>query len=156
MESKVKESDITLTNDEATWDLVYHGPIGGTYMGRFKFRCFLTPMHALEADRDFRELLGPNAQFAITNSENIAYSLSQLRQRVIEAPPFWYENTGRFGGGGVKDLGILDIVLDAAVSAEVKYRQELKKRHEDAIARVNKEIERRQKEEEINKEIDEN
>ena len=153
MESRVKESDITINDGTASWSLVHHGALGGTYMGLFRFRCFMTPLQTLEADRDFRELLGPNAAFAATNSENIAYSLAQLKQRILEAPPFWMENATRYGGGGLKDLEVLDLVLEAAVVAELKYRKEIADRHQDAIKRIQKTMDKRLEEEKINAEF---
>lgn len=155
MEEKVKESDITLENDVATWDLLYHGAIAGSYMGTFKFRCFMTPMQLLEADRDYRELLGTNASFAATEADNVAYCLAQLKQRIIESPPFWKEGGGRFPGGALKDLEILNLVLEAAVQAEVKYRKALTQRHEDAINRMKAHMEKRKEMEKINDEIQE-
>ncbi len=154
MDEKVKESDVTLeANAVASWDMVHHGAVGGTYMGTFKFKCYLNPIQLIEADRDFRELLGPNSQFAATNAENIAYSLAQLKQRVISAPPFWTETYSRFPGGGVKDIDVLELVLEAAIVAEVKYRKDLNKKHEDAISRIKQTIENRQKAEAEAREI---
>lgn len=153
MEEKVKDSEITIENETAIYHLNYQGEVGGTYLGTFKFRTFLTPAQALDADRDFRELLGPNANFAATNAENIAYALAQLKQRIIEAPPFWSTNAGRFGGSSVKDLGCLDLVLEAAVASEVKFRKEMTKRHEDSLKRLQAILDKRKDEEKINEEF---
>lgn len=154
MDEKIKESDITIENDVATWDIIHHGAVGGTYLGTFKFRCFLTPMQVVEADRDFRELLGPNAQFAAQNSENIAYALAQLKHRVLESPPFWTDSGFRFKGGGIKDLDVIDLVLEAAVMSEVKYRKQLADRHAEAIDRIKKTIEDRKDREKLEEEFE--
>jgi hypothetical protein len=153
MEEKVKESDITIENDTASWGITYQGQIGGTYLGVFRFRTFLTPAQLLEADRDFRELLGPNAQFAATNAENIAYALAQLKQRIIESPPFWRETSSRFGGSSVKDLDCLDLVLEAAVASEIKYRKLLAIRHEEALKKLQAVVEKRKEQDKINEEF---
>lgn len=153
MDEKIKDTDITIENGVASWDMIFHGAVGGSYMGNFKFRCFLTPMQLIEADRDFRELIGTNAQFAATNAENVAYALAQLKQRVLESPPFWRENAGRFGGGGIKDMDVLDLVLEAAVASEVKFRKELTQRHEESINRIKELMEKRKEQEKINQEL---
>lgn len=154
MEDKVKDSDITIENDTAIWHLSHQGQVGGTYLGIFKFKTYLTPAQVLEADRDFRELLGPNSQFAATNAENIAYSLAQLKQRVTESPPFWRDNAGRFPGSSVKDLDCLDLVLEAAISAEVKYRKLVSQRHDDALKKLQAIVDKRNEQEKINEEFE--
>jgi len=154
MDEKVKQSDITLENDVGVWNLIHHGGIAGSYLGQFKFRCFLTPMQTIEADKDFRDLLGPNASFAASNVENTAYALAQLRQRIVSAPPFWTEGAGRYGGGGIKDQDVLEFVLEAAVVAEVKFRKELAVRHEAALDGIKKLMEKRREEEKVNQEFE--
>jgi hypothetical protein len=154
MNEKVKPSDIMIENDIGSWNLLHHGGIAGSYMGLFKFRCFLTPLQIVEADKDFRDLLGPNAAFAASNAENVAYALAQLRQRIVSAPPFWTEGAGRYGGGGIKDHDILDLVLEAAVTAEIKFRADLTKRHEEAIDRIKALMEKRKKDEVVNEEFE--
>lgn len=155
MEEKVKESDIIIENETAIWSLNHQGQVGGTYLGIFKFRTFLTPAQILEADRDFRELLGPSAQFAATHAENIAYSLAQLKQRIIESPPFWRDGNSRFGGASIKDIDCLDLVLEASIVSEVKYRKMLSERHEQALKRLQAIIDKKKEEDQINREIEE-
>jgi hypothetical protein len=152
-DEKVKDSEITLENDTAVWHLSFQGQVGGTYLGTFKFRTFLTPSQVLDADRDFRELIGPNAQFAATNAENIAYALAQLRHRVIESPPFWKEGSSRFPGSNVKDLECLELVLEAAIASEVKYRKAIAERHAESIKKIQAMMEKRKEEEKINQEF---
>lgn len=145
---EVLDSDISLNTEEgtATWNLTFQGRMGGTYMGTFKFRCSLTPTQYLDADRDFRDLLGKNAELAGTHAEDVAYSLAQLRQRVMEAPPFWNDG-GRYGGGGVKDHDVLSKVLNAAIASELKLRKELEERHEKAINQLKEFLESKKKKE---------
>ena len=151
--SQVNPNDVTIENGIAIWDLNLTAPIGGTYQGTFKFRCALTPMQELEADRDYRELLGKNAEFANTRSENLAYTLSQLRQRVIQGPPFWNDGTSRFPGGQIKDSEILEVVLEASVQAEIKYREQLRDKHKKSIESLKKAIQRQEHEADVEKEL---
>jgi hypothetical protein len=118
----------------------------------FKFLCSLNPIQYIEADKDYRELLGKNAEFVSTHADTIAYALAQLRQRVLDAPPFWYEKGTRYGGSGLKDHEILEVILEAAVKSEVKYRQELQKKHEEAINKLKEALDKRKLNEEIKKE----
>jgi hypothetical protein len=154
MEDTVKESDITIENDTALWSITHQGEIGGTYLGTFRFKTFLTPSQVLEADRDFRELIGPNAQFAATNAENIAYALAQLKQRVIDSPPFWKDGS-RFPGSSIKDLDALQLVLEASIMAEVKYRKVLTEKHENDLKRLKSIMDKKAEMEKINEEFKE-
>lgn len=155
METKVKESDISIENETALWQLNFQGQIGGTYLGLFRFKTFLTPAQVIDADRDFRELMGPNLQYAATNAENIAYALAQLKHRVIESPPFWRDGSSRFPGSSVKDLECLELVLEAAIACELKYRKEIAKKHEESLKKLQAVIEKRKVEEKINEEFKE-
>lgn len=154
MAQYVNQDDISVSNDGvARWDINLTFPIGGTYMGTFVFRCILTPMQQIDADRDYRDLLGKNAEFANTMVESFAYAVSQLKQRVIQAPPFWSETLSRFPGSQVKDSEVLDAVLQAAVESEVKYRQQLGEKHAQALDKLKLHIKQQKEAEEIEKEL---
>jgi hypothetical protein len=145
---QVTFDDITIEQEYAIWELQDTAPIGGTYMGTFKFRCYLTPIQMIEADRDYRFLLGDHSpNLASETVENYAYSLAQLKQRVVQAPPFWNDGS-RFPGGNVKDKEIIALVFEAAIQAELKYRSQLEKRHKLQLEKLSKYIE---KQNEINK-----
>ena len=116
-------------------------------MGTFKFRCYLSPLQMIEQDRDYRELLGPNPSLAGSQHESLAFSLTQLRQRILTHPPFWNDGYSRFGGGHIKDLELLDLVLEAAVETEIKYRKTLEAKHKESIDRIQASLERKAKEE---------
>jgi hypothetical protein len=137
MAQLVTQDDITLQSDgTSTWEINATYPVGGTYMGKFTFRCILTPMQMIEADRDYRDLLGKNAEFANTTVESYVYAISQLKQRVVFSPPFWAESNSRFPGSQVKDSEVLDMVLQAAIESELKYRAALAEKHEASISKL--------------------
>lgn len=152
METKVKQTDIFIQNDHATWNMVHLGALGGRYEGTFKFSCFLSPMQVISADKDYRDLLGNNPTLASSLADNLAYALSQLKYRVLEAPPFWNDGS-RFPGSSVKDIDVIDLVLEASIVAEIKYREELSKRHEDAIVKLKTAIQQKEEAEKLNEEL---
>lgn len=145
---QVLSDDISLEQEFGVWELQETAPLGGTYMGTFKFRCYLTPIQMIEADRDYRFLLGETSPtLASETIENYSYSLAQLKQRVVQAPPFWFDGS-RFPGGNVKDKEIIALVFEAAIQSELKYRSKLEEKHKSQLEKLSKYIE---KQNEINK-----
>jgi hypothetical protein len=147
-----KNSDIQLDNDIAIWHMREEGLIRGTYAGTFKFRCFLTPTMKIAANREYREMLGPNPSMAGEHESELAWALSQLRQRVLEAPPFW--QAGKMAGD-IEDANIIQTVLDAAIRAELKYVENLKERKEQQVKLAREAAEKFLKEQAENAEVDE-
>lgn len=143
----VKPEDIHIQNGMATWSINLSAKIGGTYLGTFVFRCVLTPMQTIQADRDRRELLGSNPSLADVHVDNLAYSLSQLKQRVIQAPPFWNDGSA-FPGGSIADHEVIEEVLTASLEAQIKYQSQLKEQHTKTIEALKKTLEQRYKQEE--------
>ena len=146
-EKKIQEylarQDISIEGSIATWEMRLEGEIQGTYTGTFRFRCFLTPTQRLAAGREYRELLGNNPQLALPHEDNLAFSLSQLKYRILSAPPFWTSTIQQNSvAGDLPDENIIDAVLDAAVASELKYKAQLKQRKIDAIERAKKAAER--------------
>lgn len=133
----VDRKDIVIENDIAIWKIEKEGFFNGTYAGIFKFRCFLSPSQILQAGREYRELLGPHELMAERHETLLAYALAQLKQRVLQAPP-WWSATIQNGtiAGDIPDEDVLTAILDAAWAAQVKYAHMLKKRKEDAITRA--------------------
>lgn len=129
----VKRKDIVIEEnaDVATWHMRIEGEIKGTYVGLFKFKCFLLPFEKIAADREYRELLGPNPTFAGQHESFLAYALTQLKHRVSECPPFWETITKNGLAGDLPDENVISAVLDAALTAEIKYRALLKKKKID-------------------------
>lgn len=127
-------SDIIIEGNIASWDINALGDVYGTYVGTFKFRCYLTPTQQIAANREYRELIGPNPLHVPEHESFLAYALTQLKHRIISAPPFWASGNGGMPGD-IPDENVLTAVLSAAIDSEAKYRSILKKRTESAINR---------------------
>jgi hypothetical protein len=132
---KDKFPEIKIDGNIATWDIAAQGIINGTYTGQFKFRCYLTPLQQIAAGRDYRELIGANAALASEHETFIAYGLSQLKYRVISAPPFWSAGLSEFMGD-IADENIISLVLNAAINSELKYKEIMQIRQKDAIKKA--------------------
>lgn len=147
LQDYLKRKDIAIEGNVATWNITTIGNMQGTYTGRFRFKCFLTPTEKLAAGRDYRALLGPNPVGVLENEESIAFSLSQLKYRILEAPPFWTSAIGMDGfTGDLPDENVINSVLEAALAAEFKYAATLMNRKEEALKKAKKAGERIAKE----------
>lgn len=152
----VTEDDIRIDPDgNGLWEINLTGKIGGTYQGLFKFRSVLSPIQQISADREYRELLGKNAELVSTHIENYAVILTQLKQRIIEAPPFWNDGASAFPGSHIRDDEVLDAVFRASVMAETKYRKQLTEKHKQSIERLKAAIQRQEEEEKLEADLDE-
>lgn len=151
-ENKVDRPDIVIENDVATWQLQAEGDIMGTYSGLFKFRCYLLPTQVIAIGREFRTLLGEFGLYANEQQTLFANALTQLKYRVISGPPFWTASlqTGSFPGD-LPDESIIGQILNAALDAELKYKQDLLDRKKATIERAKLAAERvfKQQQEEI-------
>jgi hypothetical protein len=135
--------DIVIENNTATWELKSEGPIQGTFSGIFKFKCYLTPMEQIRANREYRELIGPNHLTLPEHESFLAYSLTQLKYRVISSPPFWSSSQQLSGfSGDLPDENIISEVLTAAMDSELKYRNHLKKKKDEALEKAKKAAEK--------------
>lgn len=137
--AKNDRPDIILEGNTARWDMTINGAIHGTYMGTFRFKCFLLPTERIAAGREYRELLGSNATLVNGHEDNLAYCLTQLKYRIISAPPFWgatLQNTGM--PGDVPDDNVINAVLEAAIAAELKFAEQLKDKRTGDIERAKK------------------
>jgi hypothetical protein len=133
----LKRSDISIEGNIGTWSISLEGSVNGTYLGTFKFKCFLTPSEKLACGRRYRELLGPNAALAFKNEDNLAFTLAQLNYRVVQAPPFWNSAIGVDGIlGDLPDETVLDAILEAAMAAELKYVALLRSKKEQLIKKT--------------------
>lgn len=151
----VEEQDISIDSKGlASWDINLNAPIAGLYQGTFKFRTGLSPLQEIEADRDYRDLLGKNAEFAASHIENLAYTLAQLRHRVVEYPPFWNDGTSRFPGSHIRDKEVLEAVFEASVMAEQKYRSQLAEKTKISMEKMKKYVEKLEEDDKINKEVE--
>lgn len=135
-EKSLERSDLIVEGNTATWDMRLEGDIQGTYAGSFRFKCYLSPLQQIAANREFREIMGPNPTFASEHESFLAYALTQLKYRIVTAPPFWNSQSPASLSGDIADENIIAAVLDAALGAEIKYKSQLKKKKLDAVARA--------------------
>lgn len=134
LKSYLKRSDITIEGNVASWSISSIGNINGKYIGKFLFKCYLTPTEKIAAGRTYRELLGANPSLVSIAEDNLAYSLSQLRYRIISSPPFWSSAVGPSGfEGDLPDENIITEVLEAAGDAELKFFAQLMKNKEETV-----------------------
>ncbi len=90
-----------------------------SYQGLFKVKCLLNPLQELAVSRLNRELIGDKPEYADQNTSQLAFALTQLSERVVEAPPFW--NTGDELPGNIKDANVIVEVLELAIEAQEKF-----------------------------------
>jgi hypothetical protein len=132
-----ENEDLRIDGDVSTWEMRMEGNVSGTYVGVFKFKCYLTPLQAIAAGKEQRELLGSNMALATDHESFLAYALTQLKQRIIQAPPFWASaSPNKAIEGDLPDENIIEAVLDAAIRSELKYKTDRKAKKEAAIARA--------------------
>lgn len=142
-------------NGVASWNVSITTRMGTTYQGLFQFNCALSPLQLIEADRNFRELLGKNAEFAASYVEGYAYALTQLKQRIVKAPPFWDDGSSAYPGGQIKDEEILTHVFKAAKAAEDKFRKELDDRHKNSLKAIQEALQKHEEEARLSREMEE-
>lgn len=131
------KSDLILKGDRAVWTMKMEGNVLGTYIGTFVFRCFLTPLQRVAAGREQRELLGKYGENAPELESFLAFALTQLKHRIVEAPPFWSKSLTEDGyEGNLPDENVISTVLDAAVEAELQYKEHLKTKREVALKKA--------------------
>lgn len=147
-EKSLERSDLIIEGNTATWQMRLEGDIHGTYAGAFRFKCYLSPLQQIAADRERRELLGNNPFAAGEHESFLAYALTQLKYRIVSAPPFWASANPATLGGDIADENVIAAVLDAALGAEMKYKSQLKKKKLDAIARAKPAVEKMMTDEE--------
>jgi hypothetical protein len=123
-----KRTDLIINGNTATWSINMSGDIQGLYLGTFTFRCYLMPSQHLAASREYRQLLGDHPGSASQHDDDAAFSLAQLKHRILTAPPFWYAE--------VPDHNVLMAILEAAVDSEVEFRAQAKAKRVDALAKA--------------------
>jgi hypothetical protein len=126
------DTDITLDGSVSTWVLpLTQGDLGGTYKGKFTFKCYLNPLEQLQAGREYRELLGALAMQASDTESNLAFALIQCKHRILTAPPFWTSTKQESSiEGNIGDLNIVSMVLDAAIRSEALFKQRIAEERE--------------------------
>lgn len=132
-----ERSDIHIEGNVGVWNINVNGSINGTYIGTFRFKGFLTPTEQISADRERRELLGSSQPTMIPEHESfLAYALTQLKYRIVSAPPFWSAAKNGSIEGDLPDENVITAVLDAALGTEIKYRNQLNAKKVDALKRA--------------------
>lgn len=141
--SYLKRKDIVLEGSTATWNMVTTGDVLGLYTGTFRFKCYLTPLEKLASGRLYRELLGENANMALQHEDNLAFTISQLKFRIISAPPFWESAIGMDGiAGDIPDESVLNVILEAATASELKYLAQLREKKIETLEKAKKSAEK--------------
>lgn len=135
-QQSLERADLIIEGNTATWDMRLEGDIQGVYAGSFRFKCYLSPLQQIAANREYREIMGPNPTFASEHESFLAYALTQLKYRIVSAPPFWASQSPAALAGDIADENIISAVLDAALGSEIKYKSQLKKKKLDAVARA--------------------
>lgn len=136
-------TDIILEGSTAVWEMRMEGEYSGTYAGTFRFRTFLTPTQKIAANREFREVLGINPLMADKHESMLAFALTQLRHRIISAPPFWNSTLDTSSmAGDIPDENVIQEVLNASFDAENKYRKYLAEKKLDGIDRAKRAAEK--------------
>jgi hypothetical protein len=154
MIAPLNSDDIILENNKAIYELDQVGEIGGSYKGVFEFRCFLNPIQYIAADREYRDLIGKNPALSDPHADSLAYALTQLKYRVLKAPPFWNAEDGIIAGGAVPDREIISLILSAATEAEIKFRKSLIAKQEESVNKLKAIIDKRKAEAEVDAELE--
>jgi hypothetical protein len=132
METTKPDTDIILNHDNtAAWEVKFDSEILGSIRGQFIFKTFLNPIEILSAGKLYRDLLGPNSHEASEQERFLAFSLSQLKYRIVKAPPFW--QTDSIVSGNIPDLNLVSLILEKAISAESLYKDKLKEKRTKAL-----------------------
>ena len=126
--AKKADNNITLNDDGfGSFDYCSVGNITKqSYIGTFKVKTILSPMEFIKADKLYRELLGQNLHYASNLAQNYAFALSQLKQRIVEFPPFWEDR--ELNGSHVKDDNIVMEIMELAAETEALYREDKDKK----------------------------
>lgn len=139
----MENTDITISGNIATWTLpLTQGEMLGTYSGTFQFKCYLTPTEILQSGRDYRSLLGSLSEYASEREKNIAFSLVELKYRILKAPPFWTSTLQESGfSGNIPDLNILIKILEMAMVSESLFQEKIQKERDLLLERTIKSAE---------------
>lgn len=147
-------SDIIFDGSVATWRMPrIEGTKGGTYTGSFQFKCYLDPLSSLAAGKEYRELLGSQSMHASNAESDLAFALTQLKYRILKAPPFWTSTLQESGiQGNIGDLNVIAAVFDAAMESEALFEFNIQKERDSVlsttIAKGEQMLEKQQKGEE--------
>lgn len=109
--------------------------------GLVKVKCILSPLEYINSDALYRELLGKiNPQLASEYVNQLAYAISQLKYRVIQAPEWFYSDNSLIREGSHLDDNVLFYLLDKSVEAEQKFREGIEEKYNKAREDVRKSV----------------
>ena len=154
--NKISKEQFYLELDRATWHCSFQSSNGETYMGTFVFKALLTPMDTIAIDRDYRELLGPvSPNLASRDTYNVAFAAANLKHKIAKSPSFWTDGVeNSFPGTQIKGgEDLIGHVMEASYLAETLYKDGLKKRHEEALKKIQAGLEKIQKDAELEEEL---
>lgn len=143
----------------AIWHCDYYGAYGNHFIGTFVFKPILSVLEEIAVDRLTRQLLGNDALSHIDPViEKLAYALASLKYRVIKAPPFWMdaktyssmvqipaassdmEVLYNIPGGHIDDMELIFYVYGAAIEAQLKFKEKIKQKSQQAINVIKKHV----------------
>lgn len=124
-----------LPKNEAVFDLKYTGETTGReYEGRFTILCVLNmaQKHSLELEKT--RLMG-NFANPTDGLTGIAVILATLRSKIVDAPEWWKQSNG---GYEIMDEDVLVEIYNKILTAEVEWRENLKKKGQKAQEKTSK------------------
>ena len=119
----------TLPKNERKFSLDIEGEnTGHRYSGDFTVKCSLSIMEKqaleLEKTRLLADYANPTAGLL-----GIAVALSTLRTKIVKAPDWWKDS---LAGATLQDENVLGLLMDETTRMEREWRDEVKKRAEEA------------------------
>jgi len=130
--------DMILENSTAIWNMpLTQGEVLGSYSGAFVFKCYLNPMEQISANKLYRGLIGPHSSFVSETDGLLAFSLCQLKYRIVKAPPFWFSSLSEDGmPGNIPDLNIIQLIFEHAFDAERMFREKMATERETVLKKT--------------------
>jgi hypothetical protein len=113
-----------LPSTQTTFDFEFVSELGKKYEGRFTVHCLLNMRlrHLLELEKT--RLLG-NYLNPTDSLGDLAILLANLRNRIIDGPPWWTQSDG---GYNISDFDALVELHSKVLNAEVEWRNKLKEK----------------------------
>lgn len=134
----MSELSIDLLEGNGKFYLQIEGEISGeSYMGTFTVKGSLSPLDTIKSDRRYRELMGKDIQYATDHASQLAFSLAQLNQRIVESPDWWKND--EINGGHLDENVIMEI-FSKAIECEKEYRLKRKEQSDIYKKRINEKI----------------
>lgn len=119
----------TLPKNERKFTVNITGENTGTqYAGDFTVKCSLSIMEKQSLELEKTRLLADYAN-PTSGLMGIAVALSTLRTKIIKSPDWWKDSVA---GAQLQDENILGLLMDETARMEREWREEIKKRAEEA------------------------